>query len=544
MNLLKKSCATLVAVALCAGLCSTAGALDFDVAYHWSRDSVNTLMENGLINGYPDGRFRPDHNLSREEAASMFYTLLTKLPPKQPETEPEPSEPAPSEQPDNVQMPEVVQTDNQMQEEAEPAPEDAEQEQTDSTEAENEAESNQGKNEENPTDSDMTENTEKTADPELNADTEEESSTETDSSEEIEDAKEDSSVEVSSIEDQVADESATPDQTDTVEPETPAAPTPVNFWDTQGRWSDTAVTYLCTYGILSGYTDGAFHPEDAMTRGSFAVMIANSPYVQGRTPTQAVPSFPDLEGSYAKDAAQLLCSLGIMSGYQDGTFRPDAAMTRAEAATVLCNVSGLEIIPANRDLPTSVVIDTPYISQVYPVSAPVGCEPTSLLMGLKAKGYAQDVDLRTFLDNLPHHSSNPAKGFVGSPYTPSQTLRTTIYPNKLAEYGQQYGDVVDISGSSPAELQSEILAGHPVVAYVTLYWKKPYYRNFNIEGEIQSLLRNNHAVLVCGYDTQTNYYYIADPYNINAPGRDYFYWIDGDTFDSLYLVRRHAVAVQ
>ena len=98
---------------------------------------------------------------------------------------------------------------------------------------------------------------------------------------------------------------------------------------------------------------------------------------------------------------------------------------------------------------------------------------------------------------------------MGSPYTPSQTLRTTIYPNKLAEYGQQYGNVVDISGSSPAELQAEILAGHPVVAYVTLYWKKPYYRNFNIEGEIQSLLRNNHAVLVCGYDTLTNYYYIA-----------------------------------
>lgn len=531
MRLYKKSGAAIVAVALCASLCSQVGALNFDVNYHWSRDSVNTLMEHGLINGYPDGRFRPDHNLSREEAASMFYTMLTKLPPQQPEPEPEP-EPEPSEELDDTQTPESAQTDTEIEEEPASTSDNTETEETPASEQKEDSEES---NESTP--SEDVEDVE-------NVDTAEEEKTDATVSKETDTNEKDSSEEdKSSSEDQAADESAAPDPTDN-EPETITSPAPVSFWDTQGRWSNTAVTYLCTNGMLTGYTDGAFHPEDAMTRGSFAVMVANSPYVQGRTPTQAAANFPDLEGSYAKDAAQLLCSLGIMSGYQDGTFRPDAAMTRAEAATVLCNLSGLDIIPANHDLPTSRVIDVPYISQVYPVSAPVGCEPTSLLMGLKGMGYAQDVDLRTFLDNLPHHSSNPAKGFVGSPYTPSQTLRTTIYPNKLAEYGQQYGNVVDISGSSPAELQAEILAGHPVVAYVTLYWKKPYYRNFNIEGETQSLLRNNHAVLVCGYDTLTNYYYIADPYNINAPGRDYFYWIDGDTFDSLYVVRRHAVAVQ
>jgi len=82
-----------------------------------------------------------------------------------------------------------------------------------------------------------------------------------------------------------------------------------------------------------------------------------------------------------------------------------------------------------------------------------------------------------------------------------------------------------------------------VVAYVTLNWEKPYYRSYLIEGEYQWLLSNNHAVLVCGYDRATNMYYIADPYNKDRLGEEYFYWIDGVWFDTLYLERRHALAV-
>ena len=71
-----------------------------------------------------------------------------------------------------------------------------------------------------------------------------------------------------------------------------------------------------------------------------------------------------------------------------------------------------------------------------------------------------------------------------------------------------------------------------------------YYRNFNIEGTTQNLLRNNHAVLVCGYDATTQYYYIADPYNIDDRYHDYFYWISADVLDPLYMVRQHAVAIE
>lgn len=51
-------------------------------------------------------------------------------------------------------------------------------------------------------------------------------------------------------------------------------------------------------------------------------------------------------------------------------------------------------------------------------------------------------------------------------------------------------------------------------------------------------------MLVCGYDASTEYYYIADPYNIDDRYHDYFYWISADVLDPLYMVRQHAVAVE
>ncbi|MBQ5803418.1 MAG: C39 family peptidase, partial [Bacteroidales bacterium] len=63
------------------------------------------------------------------------------------------------------------------------------------------------------------------------------------------------------------------------------------------------------------------------------------------------------------------------------------------------------------------VIDAPYISQIDGIYAWVGCEPTAALAGLKAKGFAKDISLRYFLDNVPRTTSNPEKGFVGDPYT-------------------------------------------------------------------------------------------------------------------------------
>ncbi len=188
-------------------------------------------------------------------------------------------------------------------------------------------------------------------------------------------------------------------------------------------------------------------------------------------------------------------------------------------------------------------IKVPYHSQLTPVYAPVGCEATSLLMALQYKGIATNVSYREFLDNMPKHSSNPAKGFVGSPYKEDTSKRTTIYPQPLTDYANTYaaGRTVNFSGKSVEDIKKEILADNPVVVYLTVRREPPIYVTYIVEGEEQSLLRNNHAVLVTGYDSQANKLRITDPWS--RDGRNE-YWVDIPGFAYSYNIRNHAIVVR
>ena len=192
-----------------------------------------------------------------------------------------------------------------------------------------------------------------------------------------------------------------------------------------------------------------------------------------------------------------------------------------------------------------IVIDVPYVSQLYPTRAVVGCEPTALLMALKSKGLTNDVTLKDFLDAMPKTATDPAKGFAGSPYSPSEKIRTTIYPKPLSEYANTYMPSItrDISGSELEDIKKELLSGNPVVIYATMGWVKPFYKQFYIEGEKQWLLRNNHAVLLTGYDAQNQKFYVADPYNKKSPTKPYFYWISESKLKPIYDERKWAIAI-
>lgn len=192
--------------------------------------------------------------------------------------------------------------------------------------------------------------------------------------------------------------------------------------------------------------------------------------------------------------------------------------------------------------PRHVEIPVPFHSQIWPYHAWVGCEPTALLMGLQGKGYAAGVDLKSFLDAMPKTATNPARGFVGSPYQNSEVLRTTIYPEPLAAYGSRFGKVRNMEGASMEQVIDTIRRGNPVVAYLTLYYRPAYYRWFNIEGQRQLLLRNNHAVLLTGYDVDTQQFLVADPYNIGGQW-PYIYWKPRAVIEPLYNLRRHALGV-
>ena len=189
------------------------------------------------------------------------------------------------------------------------------------------------------------------------------------------------------------------------------------------------------------------------------------------------------------------------------------------------------------------ILNVPYHSQLEPLYAPVGCEATALLMGLQYKGIATNVSYGQFLDAMPKHSSNPEKGFAGSPYILDSSIRTTIYPQALTDYGNTYaaGRTVNFSGSSVDDIKKEILAGNPVLVYLTVKRLAPIYVNYNIEGSIQSLIKNNHAVLVTGYDSEANKLRITDPWSWSGRNE---YWVDIPSFAYSYNLRNHSIVIR
>ncbi|HBC94757.1 MAG TPA: hypothetical protein DCZ10_18130, partial [Pelotomaculum sp.] len=108
------------------------------------------------------------------------------------------------------------------------------------------------------------------------------------------------------------------------------------FTDTASHWAKDFIATAASYGIIKGYNDAAFGPDDLITREQMAVMIARAAQlaaVSDGTPFGDAASISD----WAKDAVAAAVEAGIIQGYPDNTFKPQANATRAEAVTVIVN---------------------------------------------------------------------------------------------------------------------------------------------------------------------------------------------------------------
>ena len=92
------------------------------------------------------------------------------------------------------------------------------------------------------------------------------------------------------------------------------------------RWSYNDVNILVNQNILNGYEDGTFKPEQPITRAEAAKMFAR---VHGINPLIAVEE-AEYKGHWAETEIQTGITLGYINGYEDGTFRVDNDITRAE----------------------------------------------------------------------------------------------------------------------------------------------------------------------------------------------------------------------
>jgi spore germination protein YaaH len=111
------------------------------------------------------------------------------------------------------------------------------------------------------------------------------------------------------------------------------------FSDCGGHWAAAYIDTARKYGIVSGVGDNLFDPERPVTREEIAVMLQN---ILGETGGGALSSFPDVAEDthpWSYDAIEALGSLGIITGYPDGSFRPTNPVTRAEFAALAARMS-------------------------------------------------------------------------------------------------------------------------------------------------------------------------------------------------------------
>ncbi len=110
------------------------------------------------------------------------------------------------------------------------------------------------------------------------------------------------------------------------------------FWCKRNDFSDvpgthalnTAISTIANAGIINGYPDGTFRPDNTITRAEFASILSKFVEVTGEE-----VSFSDVSGHWAESVIADIAAAGWINGYEDGTFRPDGLITRAEAVKIL-----------------------------------------------------------------------------------------------------------------------------------------------------------------------------------------------------------------
>ena len=117
-------------------------------------------------------------------------------------------------------------------------------------------------------------------------------------------------------------------------PSQPAAPA-VSYTDVQGHWAADAIEYVTEASLMNGVGNGKFAPDAALSRGMLATILyrlAGEPAVSGK----ATASFTDCEnGVWYSDAVVWAAKNGIIKGYTDGAFLPNQPVTRQEMAVII-----------------------------------------------------------------------------------------------------------------------------------------------------------------------------------------------------------------
>lgn len=113
--------------------------------------------------------------------------------------------------------------------------------------------------------------------------------------------------------------------------------------DVAGTDFEEAVGKLQAVGVMQGYPDGTFLPNGEITRAEFAkIAVVALGLGDAAEASKGTTKFPDVAASHwAAGYVNLAASRGLITGYPDGTYKPEGKLTNAEAITILCRLVGL-----------------------------------------------------------------------------------------------------------------------------------------------------------------------------------------------------------
>ncbi|HHY91370.1 MAG TPA: hypothetical protein GX503_06860, partial [Clostridiales bacterium] len=110
--------------------------------------------------------------------------------------------------------------------------------------------------------------------------------------------------------------------------------------DASGHWAHDCIKTLLEHGVISGYPDGTIRPDEPITRAETTVLIRNAlQLISG----QGALHYRDALPSWARDAIQATSARKIFVGYPDGTFRANQNITREEMTVVLIKAFNIKL---------------------------------------------------------------------------------------------------------------------------------------------------------------------------------------------------------
>jgi len=109
----------------------------------------------------------------------------------------------------------------------------------------------------------------------------------------------------------------------------------------ENHWAKETIEMLASKGIISGYPDGTFKPDSNMTRAEVSVVLAKA---IGLDPAESNLTFKDSKDipKWSEGFIQAIVDKGIIKGYDDGEFKPNRVLTRKEMVVMAVNPFNIE----------------------------------------------------------------------------------------------------------------------------------------------------------------------------------------------------------